>query len=245
MPSSALTVRNPCTIEETGRLAGIDYQFSDSRLLLQALTHRSHGSCHNERLEFLGDSLLNAIIAESLFHDWPNAPEGDLSRLRSRLVRDVTLARLATGLELGEYLRLGAGELKSGGFLRESILADAMEAIIGAIYLDGGFDAARTVVMQLFAEKLDSLSDADSLKDPKTRLQELLQGRGHEPPEYAIVDEFGAAHIRRFVVECSAGGLVEPTRAEAGSKRKAEQAAAAAMLQRLHEHFKTPDRESQ
>ncbi|HLR87532.1 MAG TPA: ribonuclease III [Wenzhouxiangella sp.] len=244
MPSSVLTVHSPCRIEASGRLPGIDYQFLDSRLLLQALTHRSYGPCHYERLEFLGDSLLNAIIAESLFHDWPKAPEGDLSRLRSRLVRDVTLAELAAALELGKYLRLGAGELKSGGFLRESILADAMEAIIGAIYLDGGFDAARSVVKQLFAEKLGSLSDADSLKDPKTRLQELLQGRGHEPPEYTIVDEFGAAHIRRFVVECSAGRLAEPTRAEAGSRRKAEQAAAVAMLERLHEHFKTPDRES-
>src|SRR5690625_1086513 len=198
MPSSALTVRNPCTIEETGGLAGIDYQFSDSCLLLQALTHRSHGACHNERLEFLGDSLLNAIIAESLFHDLPTAPAGDLGRLRSRLVRDVTVAGLATGLELGECLRLGAGERKSGGFLRASILADAMEAIIGAIYLDGGFDAARTVVMQLFAEKLGSLSDADSLKDPKTRLQELLQGRGHEPHDYVIVYEFGAALMRHI-----------------------------------------------
>jgi ribonuclease-3 len=215
------------------RIPGIDYRFGDSALLERALTHRSHGPRHYERLEFLGDSLLSMVIAEQLFEQKPHAAEGDLSRLRSRLVRDVTLARLATELGLGDYLRLGPGELKSGGFLRESILADAVEAIIGAIYLDGGFVEARRVIRELFAQRLADLPDADSLKDPKTRLQELLQGRGHELPEYDVISETGADHAKRFEVECRAGALVEPVRAEAGSRRKAEQAAARLM----HEHL--------
>lgn len=218
---------------ELRELPGIDYRFRDPALLEQALTHRSHGPGHYERLEFLGDSLLSMAISERLFHDRPHAPEGDLSRLRSRLVRDVTLARIAIELDLGAHLRLGAGELKSGGFLRESILADVVESLIGAIYLDGGFEAARKVIHQLFDQRLRELPDADSLKDPKTRLQELLQGRGHELPEYRVIAEAGADHAKRFEVECQAGDLVEPVRAEAGSRRKAEQAAARLMHERL------------
>lgn len=223
--------------EGPDRIPGIDYRFRDARLLEQALTHRSFGPRHYERLEFLGDSLLSMVIAEQLFQQRPHAAEGDLSRLRSRLVRDVTLARLATELNLGEYLRLGAGELKSGGFLRESILADVFEAIIGAIYLDGGFIEARRVIRELFADRLADLPDADSLKDPKTRLQELLQGRGHELPEYTVISESGADHAKRFEVECRAGGLAEPVRAEAGSRRKAEQAAAKLMHDNLKALF--------
>jgi len=205
-------------------IPGISYRFVGGALLEQALTHRSHGPRHYERLEFLGDSLLSLVVSERLYHDRPHATEGDLSRLRSRLVRDVTLAKLARELGLGDYLRLGAGELKSGGFLRESILADTVEAVIGAIYLDGGFEAARQVVLELFAQRMADLPDADSLKDPKTRLQELLQGRGHDLPEYRVIAESGADHVKRFEVECRAGELTEPVRAEAGSRRKAEQA---------------------
>lgn len=224
---------NPSGTERLDRIPGIDYRFGDAGLLQQALTHRSFGPRHYERLEFLGDSLLSMVIAEQLFQQRPHAAEGDLSRLRSRLVRDVTLARLARELDLGDYLRLGAGELKSGGFLRESILADVFEAIIGAIYLDGGFAAARRVLTELFADRLADLPDADSLKDPKTRLQELLQGRGYELPVYSVISESGADHAKRFEVECRAGTLAEPVRAEAGSRRKAEQAAARLM----HDHL--------
>lgn len=220
---------NPSGTERPQRIAGIDYRFDDAGLLERALTHRSFGPGHYERLEFLGDSLLSMVIAEQLFFQRPHAPEGDLSRLRSRLVRDITLARLASELNLGDHLRLGAGELKSGGFLRESILADVVEAIIGAIYLDGGFEPARRVIRELFADRLADLPDADSLKDPKTRLQELLQGRGYELPEYDVISESGADHVKRFEVECRAGSLVEPVQAEASSRRKAEQAAARLM----------------
>lgn len=229
---------NRCGIERSDRIPGIDYRFVDTGLLQQALTHRSCGPGHYERLEFLGDSLLSMVIAEQLFHARPHATEGDLSRLRSRLVRDVTLARVASELDLGDLLHLGAGELKSGGFLRESILADVVEAIIGAIYLDGGFEAARRVIRELFSQRLAELPDADSLKDPKTRLQELLQGRGHELPEYDVIAESGADHDKRFEVECRAGSLVEPVRAEARSRRKAEQAAARLMHDRLEALFR-------
>ncbi len=224
------------------RIAGIDYRFSDTSLLRQALTHRSFGASHYERLEFLGDGLLNFVVAELLFERRPDAPEGDLSRLRSRLVRDRTLAELARELELGQYLRLGLGERKSGGFLRESILADAVEAIFGAILLDGGYAAARHVIRDLMDELERSLPDPDDLKDPKTRLQELLQGRGHELPSYEILAESGADHIKRFEVECRVGDLADPVQAEAGSRRKAEQAAARIMHQQLLAQFEGPSR---
>lgn len=233
---------NPSGTEHLDRIPGIDYRFDDAGLLEQALTHRSFGPPHYERLEFLGDSLLSMVISEQLFNQRPHASEGDLSRLRSRLVRDVTLARVASELHLGDYLRLGVGELKSGGFLRESILADVFEALIGAIYLDGGFTSARRVLRDLFAERLANLPDADSLKDPKTRLQELLQGRGHELPEYRVISESGADHAKYFLVECRAGALAEPVRAEAASRRKAEQAAADEMHTRLKALFESPSK---
>jgi len=217
------------------RIAGIDYRFSNTDLLQQALTHRSFGAKHYERLEFLGDGLLNFVVAELLYERRPEAPEGDLSRLRSRLVRDRTLAELARELELGQHLRLGMGERKSGGFLRESILADAVESIFGAILLDGGFQAARGVIRDLMDGLERSLPDPDDLKDPKTRLQELLQGRGHELPVYTILTESGADHIKRFEVECRVGDLADPVQAEAGSRRKAEQAAARLMHDQLSE----------
>lgn len=237
MRLSASTVPNRSGTDHQHRIPGIDYRFQSSALLEQALTHRSLGPGHYERLEFLGDSLLSMVIAEALYLQRPHDSEGDLSRLRSRLVRDVTLARVAGELGLGDHLRLGAGELKSGGFLRESILADAVEALIGAIYLDGGFESARRVVLELFAERMADLPDADSLKDPKSRLQELLQGRGHELPEYQVVGESGADHAKRFEVECRAGALADPVRAEAASRRKAEQMAAQLMFERLSERF--------
>ncbi len=237
MRSSAFTVPNRSATDHRLCLPGIDYRFQNSALLEQALTHRSSGPGHYERLEFLGDSLLSMVIAEALYAQRPHDSEGDLSRLRSRLVRDVTLAQLAKELNLGEYLRLGAGELKSGGFLRESILADALEALVGAIYLDGGFVEARRVILELFAERIADLPDADSLKDPKTRLQELLQGRGHELPEYQVINESGADHAKHFEVECRAGGLAEPVRAEGTGRRKAEQAAAQLMFEQLSKTF--------
>ena len=227
-----------CAIDSLQTLPGIDYRFRDPGLLERALTHRSCGPGHYERLEFLGDSLLSLVISEQLYYQRPHAPEGDLSRLRSRLVRDVTLASVARELELGEHLRLGAGELKSGGFLRESILADVFEAIIGAIFLDGGFAEARRVVCEVFKSRLESLPEADTLKDPKTRLQELLQAHGHELPKYEVIEESGADHAKCFRVECRVGGLIAPVTAEAASRRKAEQAAARIMHDRLNEFLK-------
>lgn len=215
------------------QLPGIDYRFRDPGLLARALTHRSHGGPHYERLEFLGDALLNCVVAELLYRRRPHAPEGDLSRLRSRLVRDSTLAEIASDLNLGEHVQLGVGELRSGGHQRASILADVLESVIGAIYLDAGFEAVRTIVLQLFDQREQALPSAERLKDPKTRLQELLQADGQALPEYRVVGESGADHCKRFEVECSIGGLVEPVRAEAGSRRKAEQAAARLMHEQL------------
>ncbi len=239
MPSSAFTgpSRSETSSPETrpiDQLPGIAYRFREPALLAQALTHRSFGPGHYERLEFLGDSLLNLIVADLLFHQRVHANEGDLSRLRSRLVRDVTLAEVARELNLGDHLRLGQGELRSGGYLRESILADVVEALVGAIYLDGGFESARQVVGDLLKSRLDTLPDAEQLKDPKTRLQEWLQARGHELPEYHVLAESGADHAKQFLVECRLEGLLPPVRAEASGRRKAEQGAAKkawAMLQ--------------
>ena len=215
-------------------IRGIDYRFQDPALLQRALTHKSSGSKNYERLEFLGDSLLNFVTAELLYETRPEASEGDLSRLRSRLVRDVTLAELAAEHRLGDHLRLGQGEMRSGGFLRESILADVFEAIIGAIYLDGGFDAARAVVRKLIGGRAEKLPAASALKDPKTRLQELLQGGGFGLPVYEVIAETGADHAKHFEVECRVDQcLAEPARAGASSRRKAEQAAARIMHEQL------------
>jgi ribonuclease-3 len=214
------------------RLPGIAHTFSDPRLLTRALTHRSHSAPHYERLEFLGDSLLNLIAAEMLYELRPHADEGDLSRLRSRLVRDQTLAEIATELQLGDHIRLGAGEIKSGGFLRASILADVVEAVIAAIYLDAGFASARQMVRDLLADRLAALPEADALKDPKTQLQEWLQGRGLELPCYAVINETGADHAKQFEVQCEVAGQPLAT-AIASSRRQAEQAAAQAMLEGL------------
>lgn len=211
----------------------LQYSFADRALLDEALTHRSASSRNNERLEYLGDSALNFIIAQALFAQRPKATEGQLSRLRASLVRGETLAEIARQLQLGDALSLGPGELKSGGHRRDSILADALEAVIGGVYLDAGFDTCRDFVLALFEQRLRELGDAADLKDPKTRLQEWLQGRGLGLPEYSVTEVRGEDHRQTFTVECR---LQEPDllqNASARSRRKAEQAAASRILKLL------------
>ncbi|MBC9249948.1 ribonuclease III [Pseudomonas alcaligenes] len=208
----------------------LGYTFKDQELMLLALTHRSFAGRNNERLEFLGDAILNFAAGEALFQRFPQAREGQLSRLRARLVKGETLAVLARGFDLGEYLRLGSGELKSGGFRRESILADALEALIGAIYLDAGMEVARERVLAWLSNELDGLTLVDTNKDPKTRLQEFLQSRGAELPRYEVVDIQGEPHCRTFFVQCEIALLSDKTQGHGASRRIAEQAAAAAAL---------------
>lgn len=210
------------------------YRFQDKSLLEAALTHRSAGHRHNERLEFLGDSLLNFVIAEQLYRRVGQATEGDLSRLRASLVKGGTLAALARSAGIGDQLRLGSGELKSGGFRRESILADALEALIGAILLDGGVRPASEAIRRIFSERLENLPAASELKDPKTRLQELLQSRGLGLPVYTVQDVQGAAHNQRFQVCCQVVDLERECSGQGTSRRKAEQAAASNMLDELN-----------
>jgi len=212
---------------------GIDYRFQDPQLLRAALTHRSVGAANYERLEFLGDSVLNLVIAMRLYERHPAAPEGDLSRMRARLVRGATLSEVATGLGLGAHLNLGEGELKSGGFRRASILADSFEALLGAVFIDGGYDACRTVVLGLFDPLIEQLPDAEALKDAKTRLQEWLQARGRPLPNYRLEREAGADHAKKFFVSCRLADDDTAVEAEGSSRRKAEQAAAALLLDRL------------
>lgn len=209
----------------------LEHRFSDPGLFRAALTHRSARGPHNERLEFLGDALLSFVVAEELFRRYPRVDEGDLSRLRAALVRQATLAGIARELDLGRHLRLGPGELKSGGFRRDSIIADALEAVLGAVYLDAGFDAARALVQRLYRDRWAELPALDALKDPKTRLQEWLQAQGRVLPAYRIVAVEGEGHNQLFTVECNVGTLV--TRAAASSRRKAEQAAAHLALEQL------------
>ena len=208
----------------------LGHSFKDQDLMVLALTHRSFAGRNNERLEFLGDAILNFVAGEALFERFPQAREGQLSRLRARLVKGETLAVLARGFELGDYLRLGSGELKSGGFRRESILADALEALIGAIYLAAGMEAARERVLEWLSGELDGLTLVDTNKDPKTRLQEFLQSRACELPRYEVVDVQGEPHCRTFMVECQVALLNEKTLGQGGSRRIAEQVAAAAAL---------------
>jgi len=212
---------------------GIDYRFNDPALLEEALTHRSVGSLNNERLEFLGDSILNAVISERLFQRHPEADEGDMSRMRARLVRGSTLADVASGIGLGRRLRLGEGERKSGGFRRTSILADAFEAVLGAVYLDGGFEACRAVILRLFDPLIEDLPDSHALKDAKTRLQEWLQARGRPLPEYSLLAEEGADHRKSFLVVCRLTDTELRAEESGTSRRKAEQAAAARVLAAL------------
>ncbi|TNF05631.1 MAG: ribonuclease III [Gammaproteobacteria bacterium] len=220
-------------INQQRLLKRIGYDFQDQALYELALTHRSYGANNNERLEFLGDAALNFIIGHAIYQKLPETSEGDLSRYRASLVKGKTLAEVARELGIGENLKLGGGELKSGGHRRESILADAVEAIIGAIYLDGGMAACEKVVLAWFAERLDNLSEI-SLKDPKTQLQELLQSRGKSLPVYEVVNITGEAHDQYFTVTCSVEGLPTPTVGEGSSRRSAEKKAAAAALSGLH-----------
>ena len=208
----------------------LGYAFRDARLLQRAMTHRSFGADHNERLEFLGDSVLNLVVAHLLFDRLATMPEGDLSRVRANLVKQETLHQLALHLELPGRMRLGEGELKSGGTRRASILADALEAVIGAVYLDGGFDAAHALVQRLFA-KVEIRPDMQAAeKDPKTQLQEWLQGRKLPLPKYTVIGTSGAAHRQTFEVACEVPDLKKHERGSGASRRAAEQAAAAALL---------------
>ncbi len=209
----------------------LGYQFSAKGLLQQALTHRSHSSLHNERLEFLGDSILNCVIASLLFERFAKIDEGDLSRLRANLVKQQSLYEIAQRLELSQYLRLGEGELKSGGFRRPSILADTVEALFGAIFLDGGFDAARKTISRLYVPVLETVDPKTLGKDAKTLLQEYMQSRKIALPIYTVVATHGAAHSQEFEVECAIPKLSIQVLGSGGSRRGAEQAAAKKALE--------------
>lgn len=215
----------------------LGYGFTNPALLRQALTHRSFGEPHNERLEFLGDSLLDAVISIDLFQRFGELKEGELSRLRASLVRQDGLHQVAQALHLGDFLRLGEGELKSGGHRRPSILADALEAIFGAIFLDGGFAAAKEVILRLYQPLLASLDPAAAGKDPKTALQEWLQARRHGLPVYSLVQATGEAHAQEFEMECTVAALKVMTRGRAASRRAAEQQAAQQALDQLTRRF--------
>jgi ribonuclease III len=204
----------------------IGHRFADPELLRRALTHRSHGASHNERLEYLGDSVVNCVVALELYHRFPRLSEGELSRLRAHLVNQQSLAVCAQQFAIGERLLLGEGEVKSGGARRPSMLADAVEAIVGAAFLDGGFEAARRVVRALMGEALDTIDPAVSGKDPKTMLQEYLQARRLALPQYSVVATRGDAHEQQFQVECAVPELGIRTRGEGASRRSAEQEAA-------------------
>ncbi len=215
----------------------IKHRFADTALLTRALTHRSAGAPHNERLEFLGDGVVNLFVAEALFQRWPNADEGALTRARAELVRESSLAVIARQLELGQHLLMGPGEMKSGGHRRDSILADALEAIVAAIYLDAGHETCRAVVLPWFESLLEALPVGKPEKDAKTRLQEWLQARQKPLPNYQPVAETGEEHDKRFVVSCTLAEPALSAEGEGGSRRAAEQAAAAAVLEQL-EHYR-------
>jgi len=214
-------------------LQKLHYTFKDVQLLELALSHRSIGSQNNERLEFLGDAVLNYVVGHELYQRFPKGREGDLSRLRASLVKGEVLAEIGKELELGDLLRLGPGELKSGGFRRASILADTVEAIIGAVEQDGGFTAARELVYHLYRDRLDHADPASQLKDPKTQLQEFLQGRAEDLPRYEVVNVEGADHNQQFTVECHVDMLKGSVQGVGSSRRKAEQKAAKLALERL------------
>jgi ribonuclease-3 len=202
------------------------YAFRQPRLLEQALTHRSYGATHNERLEFIGDAVLNCVVALGLYERYPAVAEGDLSRIRANLVNRDTLARLGRATGIGAEIRLGEGELRSGGAERPSILADGLEAVFGAVFLDGGFDAARGVIEHVYGAEFAALDPSVSGKDPKTRLQELLQGRRLALPEYVVTGVTGEAHAQTFAVECRIPALAVVGTGAGPSRRAAEQAAA-------------------
>ncbi len=212
----------------------LGFRFRDPALLQQALTHRSAGKTNNERLEFVGDAVLGMVVADQLYQRFPQASEGQMSRLRASLVKREALAGVARALSLGDYLILGEGEQRSGGHSRDSILADAVEAILGASYQDQGFSASQALILRLWADSFAGLKLEQERKDPKTRLQEWLQARQHEVPEYTITRITGKPHQQVFHVECRINTLDLAVTASGGNRRKAEQAAAAAMLEKLY-----------
>ena len=212
----------------------LTYNFKQIKLLEQALTHRSYSRSSNyERLEFLGDSVLNLVISENIYLREPEASEGELSRIRASLVKQEALARVARDMDLGDYINLGGGELKSGGYRRPSILSDTLEAIIGAIYLDGGFDAARESTTALYRDYLRNLPDSITLKDDKTRLQEYLQSKQIELPEYQVVKTVGKSHDQVFTVLCKVDSITLESTGKGLSRKKAEQDAAHRALKQL------------
>lgn len=217
--------------ERYSLMRNLGYAFKNSALLTQALTHCSMPEENNERFEFLGDSLVNYVVAEILFRHFPEATEGQLTRFRASMVKQETLAELAEEFNLSQYVRLGPGELRSGAAYRPSILADALEAIIGAIYLDGGFDACRNCIEQWYASRIDHLDLDDTRKDPKTSLQELMQARKMPLPMYRILSIEGESHAQEFLVECEIPGIELRPQARGSTRRRAEQAAAAQMLE--------------
>jgi len=211
----------------------LGYEPRDRALFVIALTHRSADGPNNERLEFLGDSVLNLLLSERLYREFPGASEGDLSRLRARLVSEEPLAEIALSMQLGDLLFLGSGEQKTGGFRRPSILADAFEAVCGALYLDGGMESVRERIEPLFESRIAALPEPSTLKDAKTRLQELLQANGHALPVYTVKSTSGEPHVQVFRVSCVVPHAGIETEGEGGSRRRAEQVAAQAALQAL------------
>lgn len=231
-----MTNKNQVSAIAINRLSKrIGYSFTQPKLLIQALTHRSAKGQHNERLEFLGDSILGFVIAEALFEKFPKHDEGDLTRMRSSLVKGVTLAEIGLDFNLGEYLILGPGELKSGGHRRESILEDAIEAIIGAVYLDSTISQCKQLILTWFAPRLSSIKPGNEQKDPKTRLQEYLQGRKIPLPIYDVIDTSGQSHNQHFTVRCITDVVNTEVVAKGTSRRKAEQAAAQQVLAQLEQ----------
>ena len=212
----------------------LNYKFSNECLIITALTHCSAGNINNERLEFLGDALIGSIIAEALYRKFPEATEGELTRLRATIVKGEALAKQARKLELGKFIQLGTGEMKSGGWRRNSILANTFEAIVGAIFLDSDFDTCKRTILAIFNPALNEVSPRKLEKDPKTRLQEYLQAHKHELPDYKILTEEGDAHAKKFFVACIINDLNVDTQAEGRSKRAAEQAAAQQALDILN-----------
>lgn len=213
-------------MSQTGLVRQLAYKFKDQSLLARALTHRSYSGNNNERLEFLGDGVLNFLVAHQLYQRFPNLPEGDLSRLRAELVKEQTLSEIAIGLNVGEFLNLGEGELKSGGWRRPSVLADAMEAIIGAVFLDGGYPAAAELVGRLLQQRLENINPKSIGKDAKSLLQEFLQAKKLNLPEYAVLATEGEAHCQIFRVSCHIPELEVTTEGKGSSRRAAEQQAA-------------------
>lgn len=213
----------------------LGYTYKNTDLLQQALTHRSAHYKHNERLEFLGDSVLGFIISDALYKQFPEVPEGDLSRMRATLVKGLTLAEIAREFELSENLILGPGELKSGGFRRDSILADTVEALIGAMYLDSDMETTRERVLAWYAKRLEAIKPGVGQKDAKTQLQEWLQGRKLELPQYQVIEVKGEAHNQEFTIHCVITGLEAPVMGKGTSRRKAEQKAAEQALQQLEQ----------